>query len=50
MSQNLKFLKRDRDLFYRDLNSDGKFLDNTSDRILVSDFTEYNPLHNGHFH
>ena len=50
MSQNLKFLKRDRDLFYRDLNSEGKFLDNTSDRILVSDFTEYNPLHNGHFH
>ena len=50
MSQNLKFLKRDMDLFYRDLNSEDKFLDNTSDRILVSDFTEYNPLHNGHFH
>ena len=43
-------LKRDMDLFYRDLKSECKISDNSSNTTLVADFTEYNPLHNGHFH
>jgi len=50
MSRVSKILKRDFDLFYKDLNSEPEISDDTSDSILVSDFTEYNPLHNGHFH
>ncbi len=50
MSQVSNILKRDMELFYDDLNTDYKILDTTSDTTLVSDFTEYNPLHNGHFH
>ena len=50
MSQLLKFQKRDMDLFYSDLKSHAKISQNSSDTILISDFTEYNPLHNGHFH
>ena len=38
------------DLFYRDFNTEGEISDTSCDSILVSDFTEYNPLHNGHFH
>ena len=43
-------LKRDMDLFYDDLNSDREVSSSSSDNLLVADFTEYNPLHNGHFH
>ena len=50
MSQISEILKRDMKLFYDDLNRDCKISDTSGDTILVSDFTEYNPLHNGHFH
>jgi predicted nucleotidyltransferase len=50
MSQVSNILKRDKELFYNDFDMECKISDNTSDSILVSDFTEYNPLHNGHFH
>ena len=50
MSKVSDILKRDRELFFNDLQMDCKISKNTSDMILVSDFTEYNPLHNGHFH
>ena len=50
MSLVSNILKRDMKLFFNDLNMDNKISDNTSDCILISDFTEYNPLHNGHFH
>ena len=50
MSLVSNIFKRDRDLFYDDLNSVCKVSNNSSDITLVSDFTEYNPLHNGHFH
>ena len=50
MSRVSKILKRDSDLFYKDLNSEPEISADTSHSILVSDFTEYNPLHNGHFH
>ncbi len=50
MSQVCDILKRDMKLFYDDLDSECKISDSSSDAILVSDFTEYNPLHNGHFH
>ena len=38
------------DLFHDDLLTSPEFSNSTSDTILISDFTEYNPLHNGHFH
>ena len=50
MSQVGDILKRDMELFYDDLNSERKTSESQCDRVLVSDFTEYNPLHNGHFH
>jgi predicted nucleotidyltransferase len=50
MSQVSDILKRDKELFYSDFNMESEISDATSDTILVSDFTEYNPLHNGHFH
>lgn len=50
MSQVSDILKRDMELFYNDLNGESEISHDTSDTILVSDFTEYNPLHNGHFH
>ena len=50
MSQISNILKRDKGLFYNDLDVECEISDSTSDTILVSDFTEYNPLHNGHFH
>ena len=50
MSQVSDILKRDKELFYSDFNMGSEISDATSDTILVSDFTEYNPLHNGHFH
>ena len=50
MSQVSDILKRDKELFYKDFNMEGKISGTSTDDILVSDFTEYNPLHNGHFH
>lgn len=43
-------LKRDMDLFYEYLDADDGICEGSSDIKLVADFTEYNPLHNGHFH
>ncbi len=50
MSQVSNILMRDKELFYNDLDENYKFSDSDSDTILIADFTEYNPLHNGHFH
>ncbi len=50
MSQVRDILERDMELFYEDFDSERRISDTSSDTILVSDFTEYNPLHNGHFH
>lgn len=50
MSQVSNILRRDNELFYNDLDMDYKISDTSSDTLLVADFTEYNPLHNGHFH
>ncbi|MBQ8016678.1 MAG: nucleotidyltransferase family protein [Methanobrevibacter sp.] len=50
MSQVSKILKRDMQLFYNDFDDESIISDKSSEDILVSDFTEYNPLHNGHFH
>ena len=50
MSQVCDILSRDMKLFHDDLDSEPKISESSSDAILVSDFTEYNPLHNGHFH
>ena len=50
MSLLSEILKRDMDLFYEYLDCDEKKSDSTSDVKLVADFTEYNPLHNGHYH
>ena len=50
MSQVSKILKRDMELFYEDYDTEVNFSETDSDITLVSDFTEYNPLHNGHFH
>ena len=45
-----EILNRDMDLFYSDLDCEVSDSTPTSDIDLVADFTEYNPLHNGHFH
>lgn len=50
MSLVSDILKRDKKLFYNDFEMENIISHTTSDTILVSDFTEYNPLHNGHFH
>lgn len=50
MSQVLNILMRDKELFFNDLNEKYKISGNDSNINLVADFTEYNPLHNGHFH
>ena len=50
MSQVSGILKRDKELFCSDLNLECKISDESSDINLIADFTEYNPLHNGHFH
>ena len=50
MSQVSDILKRDMELFFMDLDSEPKNSDTTSEVDLIADFTEYNPLHNGHFH
>ena len=50
MSQVSDILKRDMELFYKDFEMDYNVSHTTSNTTLVADFTEYNPLHNGHFH
>lgn len=50
MSLLSEILSRDMNLFYEYLGSDIKTKNPTSDVRLVADFTEYNPLHNGHYH
>ncbi|MEE0939686.1 nucleotidyltransferase family protein [Methanobrevibacter sp.] len=50
MSQISSILKRDMGLFYKDLQCKPEFSKDSCDIDLVADFTEYNPLHNGHFH
>ncbi len=50
MTQVCDILRRDKKLFYSDLQEEYAVSDTTSDTILIADFTEYNPLHNGHFH
>ena len=50
MSQVFNILKRDNQLFFNDLDMEVNVSDNSSDINLIADFTEYNPLHNGHFH
>ena len=50
MSQISNIIKRINELFYNDLNAEFEISDKSCDTVLVSDFTEYNPLHNGHFH
>lgn len=50
MSQVQDILKRDMELFFDDLDCDFETSGSSSDIDLVADFTEYNPLHNGHFH
>ncbi|WP_405276527.1 nucleotidyltransferase family protein [Methanobrevibacter sp.] len=50
MSQVSNILMHDMELFFNDLNEDYKFSDTVPDINLIADFTEYNPLHNGHFH
>lgn len=56
-----EIIERDRKIFYKDcenssnslliddekLNSD---LNKSKERPIIADFTEYNPLHNGHYH
>lgn len=41
---------RDMELFYEYLDCEETKSDPNSDVKLISDFTEYNPLHNGHYH
>lgn len=66
LSPNIDFvkeiIKRDRNIFFKDfsnsiskndmsnLDDEDKLDKSQSEKILISDFTEYNPLHNGHFH
>ncbi|AMD18179.1 hypothetical protein TL18_09225 [Methanobrevibacter sp. YE315] len=50
MSKVLDILRRDKKLFFNDLDMESVNSTGTSDVNLVADFTEYNPLHNGHFH
>ncbi len=50
MSLVSNILQRDWDLFYDDLNCEIKPKDSSNCINLIADFTEYNPLHNGHFH
>lgn len=50
MSLLSEISNRDMDLFYEYLDIEEKTSQTTSDVKLVADFTEYNPLHNGHYH
>lgn len=50
MSLVSNILKRDNRLFFNDLSEEYKISCTDQDINLIADFTEYNPLHNGHFH
>lgn len=50
MSQVLDILRRDKELFFSDVDMECEMSGMSSDTTLIADFTEYNPLHNGHFH
>ena len=50
MSLVSNILMRDMELFLSDLDEECKISGSDSEDILIADFTEYNPLHNGHFH
>ena len=50
MSLLSEILERDMNLFYEYLETDIQRNNPSSDIKLVADFTEYNPLHNGHYH
>lgn len=50
MSLLSEISNRDMELFHEYLNMDVKNSSPTADVNLVADFTEYNPLHNGHYH
>ncbi|MEE1156749.1 MAG: nucleotidyltransferase family protein [Methanobrevibacter sp.] len=50
MSLLSEISKRDMDLFCEYLECDVRNSSSSSDVRLVADFTEYNPLHNGHYH
>ena len=50
MSLVSDILKRDMELFFEDLEIENESSSGASDINLIADFTEYNPLHNGHFH
>lgn len=41
---------RDKDTFFKDFNNVNNDKVSSSNVKLIADFTEYNPLHNGHFH
>ena len=49
MSQVSNILSRDKNLIFNDLDEKYKISDTSSEINLIADFTEYNPLHNGHF-
>ena len=50
MSLVSDILQRDMDLFFKDLENHSIPSQSSSELNLIVDFTEYNPLHNGHFH
>ena len=50
MSCVSEILERDMNLFNEYLNTDVKKTEGSGNIDLVADFTEYNPLHNGHYH
>ena len=50
MSYVSEILDRDMNLFGEYLATDVKMTEGSCDIDLVADFTEYNPLHNGHYH
>ena len=50
MSLLSEISNRDMELFREYLDTEVRISSPTSDIKLVADFTEYNPLHNGHYH
>lgn len=50
MSLLSEISNRDMELFREYLDTEVRISSPTSDVKLVADFTEYNPLHNGHYH
>ena len=50
MSLLSEISNRDMELFREYLDTEVRISSPTCDIKLVADFTEYNPLHNGHYH